>query len=385
MPKPNTDAVHIQQPRKKQTLSAAQKRFNSLIKKIEKEKQCLQNWLKIKPDVQQKVTTEYEPLLQTYIDLQVALVHRLDEFHDRRSLTGSQKDKISYLICQYYLSLTELQEMDHLEAIFKKHCGIEDDESTDELDEFMSDVMRGMFEEQLGIDLGDDVDFTDPEEVARHIAGKMEEREAEQAHSQQASNQTKRQTAQEKRRLAAEKAEQEKISKSIKAIYRQLITESHPDRESDPDERVRKTEIMQRINTAYEEKNLLMLLEIQLELKQINQDDINTIAQDRLKVYNKILQNQLEQLQEEVKQVEMPFRMSANMPAHIPVNPEKIMCKLNVDIRALADEVNHLEKELKFLTTVKNMKIWLRNGGLAKDTAVPDDLFGMLDDSDIRK
>lgn len=386
MPKPNSAAMQIRQVQaeKKQTLSPAQKRFNSLIKKIQKEKKSLRDWLKFMPDLQRKISTEYEPLMQTYTDLQVTLVRRLDEFHGRSSFTCSQNDKISYLICEYCLTLVERQESNDLDAIYTKHSGMELGETTDELDEFMAEAMRDILEEQLGIDLGDEVDLTDPEELARRVAGKVEEREAEQLREKQTKNQTKRQAAQQKYRLAAQKAEQENISKSIKVIYRQLITESHPDRETDPDERMRKTEIMQRVNTAYEKKDLLQLLELQLELEQIDQNHINTIAQDQLKTYNKVLQNQLEQLQVEVQQAELPFRLSGNISSSAKINPEQIMRSLNADIQALNDDVKQLKKELNFLTTVKNMKIWLKNSGLARDAVLPDDLFGAMDDFDLR-
>ncbi len=44
----------------------------------------------------------------------------------------------------------------------------------------------------------------------------------------------------------------------------------HPDREPDEAERVRKTELMQRVNEAYSKKDLLQLVALQLEIEQID-------------------------------------------------------------------------------------------------------------------
>jgi hypothetical protein len=47
-----------------------------------------------------------------------------------------------------------------------------------------------------------------------------------------------------------------------------LVAALHPDREPDEQERKRKTELMQRVNTSYGKKYLLLLLELQLEIEQ---------------------------------------------------------------------------------------------------------------------
>lgn len=54
--------------------------------------------------------------------------------------------------------------------------------------------------------------------------------------------------------------------------------------------------------------DLLQLLEWQLSVDQINQSKINNIADNRLKHYKKILQNQLEELQQEVMYIELNIR-----------------------------------------------------------------------------
>ena len=384
MSKQNQTAVQIRQAEKQKTLSTAQKKFNNLIKKIAKEKERLQAWQALKPNFQKKLFEEYQPLVQTFVDLQTVLVKRLDAFHSRRSFTPSQQSKISYVICDSCLMLLNHTNTDDLKAIYEKHSGVEFDDDSEELNDMVADLMKDIIEEQFG-DLGDDFDYADPEAVAQRVAEKMQNaEETKSLHRSKAKKPTKSQIAQQERRNAAQKAEQENISQSIKTIYRQLITAAHPDRETDPEERDRKTIIMQQVNTAYEKKDLLKLLALQLELEQIDQNHINEIAEDRLKAYNKILQGQLEQLRIEIEQEELPFRMSVSMFQYETINPEKVVRHLNADIQDMTQNIVQLEKELKFLTTVKNVKVWLKDCTMPEDIVMSESLFDDMDDFDYR-
>ncbi|MFT4510396.1 hypothetical protein [Caballeronia sp. 15711] len=78
----------------------------------------------------------------------------------------------------------------------------------------------------------------------------------------------------------------------------------HPDREINPQERERKTALMQMANQAYRKNSLLQSMELQLALEQIDQSVINNIGEDRLKHYNKILKEQVGELDHEILHVE---------------------------------------------------------------------------------
>jgi len=77
----------------------------------------------------------------------------------------------------------------------------------------------------------------------------------------------------------------------------------HPDRETNPDERMRKTELMQKINIAYDKHDLLTMLQMQLEIEQIDQIDQIVLIQLVLKKLNTImwvLKKQLQEIKQEV-------------------------------------------------------------------------------------
>jgi len=59
-------------------------------------------------------------------------------------------------------------------------------------------------------------------------------------------------------------------TRAVREVFRKLASELHPDRETDPAEHARKTELMQRVNQTYKAGDLLALLELQLSIEQID-------------------------------------------------------------------------------------------------------------------
>jgi hypothetical protein len=91
---------------------------------------------------------------------------------------------------------------------------------------------------------------------------------------------------------------------SLRAVFRRLVSALHPDREPDPAERARKNELMQRVNQAYETRDLVTLLALQRE--EIDADP--ALSPDLLAQHNQTLRAQLQQLQSEVQRIASAFR-----------------------------------------------------------------------------
>ena len=169
-------------------------------------------------------------------------------------------------------------------------------------------------------------------------------------------------------------AEAAHLKKSIQDIYRKLATALHPDRETDPAERERKTALMQKVNVAYGNKDLLQLLELQLQVEQIDQAHVNNIAEDRLKHYNKILKDQLQQLQHEVQGIEMGWRMQFNLPPFAIVSPKAVMDQMQAEIRQLKREVAVIKQDLHTFQDIELLKGRLKSYKIPKKHEM-DDLF----------
>ncbi|MEI8208033.1 MAG: hypothetical protein WCG16_02430 [Methylococcales bacterium] len=383
----NNQTVQIT-PKKaeKTTLSAAQKRFNSLTKKIDTERNRLIGWQEITQTYNQKLSSEYEPQLNKFIDIKSQLIFLLDEAYDSRAFNKTDKQKIHYIICEHTQELIAEFDREELKPIFNKYNDFDYDEMRDESESEMSDLMKELVENMFNIELDEDIDFNSPEELHAHLQDKLREKmdSDPKAHSQEPAKEHKK----TKKQLEKELRQQEEDAlalQSVREVYRKLAAALHPDREQDLDERLRKTELMQRVNAAYGKKDLLKLLELQLEIEQIDAKHLTQIADSRLKYFNKILKEQLEELNHEVYQIEGRFRVMLNMPYYASLSsPKQVIQYLNRDINSVKKESMLLKIQLESFQDPSALKAWLKKFKIPKKQIEDDIFFGDFSPFDFR-
>ena len=359
MPSQRVKTVSIAPERDKPQLSKAQKAFNNLIKLIEKKRKRLASWDAVVPPYQQKYASELLPLLETSVALQIKRVHCLDRVSDQKSLSKTERRIIANLITEWAGELVAGRDDAALKAIYNKHSHSDYDSE----EAAAAQGIKSALEEALNIELGDDLDLNSPEDLLKAAQAQLQEKQMHYDAEQEAreARQAKRkksvkQLAQE----ARQQAEQDQVSQSIREVYRKLASALHPDRETDPQERERKTALMQRANQAYGKNNLLQLLELQLELEHIDQSVINNIGEDRLKRYNKILSEQLVELEQEIQYVEGGFRARFDISPFVNVSPANLMRHLASDIVGTQEAIRNLENDLLALDDIKSLKAWLK-------------------------
>jgi vacuolar-type H+-ATPase subunit I/STV1 len=115
---------------------------------------------------------------------------------------------------------------------------------------------------------------------------------------------------------------------------------------------------------------------LQLEAEQIDQVHMNTIAEDRLKYINKILKGQLDELQQEIAQVEFPFKMQLNLPPTMPLSPKRLLQHLAENIRAIKRDTSRLREELRAYQNFTVLKASLKGYRIPKGPS-----FEKLDES----
>ena len=359
MLKMNTKSISIVTDQKQPQLSKEQKAFNNLIKKIDTQRDRLSAWQEIIPVYQRKYASEMDPLIKITQDLQIELVHSLDHASEQKGITASERRKIAQLISELAGGLAAERDDADLKNIYNKHSGSDFDA------EEAANVhgMKSLFEDILGVDLGDDFDPSSPEELLQraqtHMLEQQEQHEA--ARQAQAEHKAKRKkTAKQIAKETQQLADEQQTSQSIRELYRKLASTLHPDREPDPQERERKTALMQRINQAYDQKNLLLLLELQMELEHIDQATINNITASRLKHYNKILKDQLNELEHEIYHTEGMFKAQFGMAPFEQITPAKIMRNLDADIASIQIDIRELKNNLLEFQDIKKLKAWLK-------------------------
>jgi len=369
----HTKLIQITAEQTRPTLAPAQKKFNGLIKKINVQKKRLTEWQESLSRCQQDAMTKLEPLRETLSEHLVELALLLDQAFTSHKFTRNQQKKLTYLICEICDELIGVHQRDDLKSLYNKYSADDFDVQEQEADEMATGYLKAMMEEAFDIELDDDnLDFArrDPRDAAERLAEKIRQQQ-EQAEAAAAGRPRRKKTAKQLAREAREQEEAAHVSKSIQAVYRQLVAALHPDREPDHAERQRKTELMQKVTVAYGNKDLLQLLELQLAVEQIDQGKLNNIVEDRLKHFNKVLQNQLDELREEVMLMEIQIGNLLQVAPFETLSPRRVARMLRDDIRAAQDTLASLKIDLQRFRDVRQLKQWLNGYRIPKPERDP--------------
>lgn len=340
-------------------LSKGQKTFNSQIQQIEKLRARLAAWDAANTAYQKKFAHELAPLCAAARELQFKLVRALDIATEQKELTRPERRLLKELLVDLAGQLLDERDDAELKAIYNKHSRSDYDSEEAAGLQDMKDMIEGMF----GIDLGGNEGLDSPEEVLRRAQAQFAERQEQHEAERQA-----REARRAKRKKSAKQQEKEEraeadarqVNQSLRAIYRKLASALHPDRESDPHERDRKTALMQRINQAYDKQNLLQLLELQLELEHIDRHTIGRLDEERLRHYNAILKKQIAELRHELMRVENGFCEQFGIPPFAKPKPETVLQELARDIVRVQQANREMERDLHAMQTAKGIKAWVK-------------------------
>ncbi|RMS92441.1 DnaJ domain-containing protein [Pseudomonas coronafaciens pv. oryzae] len=335
-------------PPSRPQLSAGQKKFNTLMEKLETRRKLLEQWLSVSTTCDQLWVNELLPMINEQSENEISKLRLLDNAFDQVRLSKKDRATLLEIICVMTVSLLGGDHDDELKRLYFKYTGIDFDEN----ERLENQRFKASLEAELGVELGDDVDLSSVEDVTRHVAEKMKE----QADQEQGAQKPKKPTASEIRR----EQEAAEGTQSLREIYRKLASALHPDREQDSEERERKTALMQRVNEAYENENLLALLQMQMEIEQIDQTHIDSISEKRLKHFNRILSEQLRELEDEIHDRKMMIRERFLMDPYEDIRPKTVNGKCAKQLKAIREHLDESQDELQELADPKNLKAWLR-------------------------
>ncbi len=338
-----------------QSLGPEQQLFNQLLEKIEKQTKDLNN-LKMLADTH---TSEREaklaPLRQQVYELQEQLVHYLDQrLQTPKGLSQRVCANVQELIC---ILLDELlgagDPSPALQAVADRYMQ-EDDDLEDGLHaETASELNRAMAR-AMGVPVSEDEPLS-IDDMLEALTRKLQadDEAAIQAH---AARQAKR-----KKSPKQKQAEQEQLDahSALRTIYRKLASALHPDRETEPAERIRKTQLMVRVNAANDSKDLLTLLRLQMEVDQINPASVAAMADDKLRGFNRMLKSQLKDLQAEYQSTLGHVQMAFDV-GYGSVNQKNLDSGLRFQTQRLQDMVTCLQQDVVEVRDDKVLKKWVK-------------------------
>jgi len=204
-------------------LSKGQQAFNKLIKQIEKKRVQLSDWETAIPLYQQKYASELLPLVKDLMDMQVEFMHSLDRASDHKEMKKSERGVIASLIVDLAGELLASRDDTELKAIYNKHSNSDYDSK----EAANIKGMKSMLEDVLGVELGDDLDMSSPEDLFKRVEAQMKEEWAQHHADRQAweeSRPKRKKSAKQLAKEARQQAEEQQISLSIREVYRKLAS-----------------------------------------------------------------------------------------------------------------------------------------------------------------
>ncbi len=360
MNKSASNIIEIISKDKQQDLSKTKKLFYKLIKQIDSKKQEILSWKDTVVKYKEKYNIEFLPLETELEKAREKMIYLLDKVYKNTAFSKKERLKIADIICNLAPDLILANENERLKKIYDKYSGSSFEDEKQE----MQDQIKGMFKDILDVDLEEDLDLSSPEALFAKIAQQLKQQEQKFTQAKPQPKKSAKALAKE----AAQKQAEQEVSMSIKAVYRQLATALHPDKEQDPQERERKTALMQRVNVAYNEKDLLSLLELQLEVEQINQAAINNMPEERIKHYNRVLTDQVFELKQEILGIKQAMCIQFSTLAKFNnlidkiFTPNRIMSDLDFEVLKINKVVKEINYDLVSFANIQNIKDFLKSG-----------------------
>jgi hypothetical protein len=334
-----------------QALSPAQQRFNRLLARIDKLKQQM--------EAQQTLADTQRPLhhrtLHPLRERHRALIRKmalwLDERLYRKGLSSVHKQTATDLLCALCEQLAADGD-EEMRALHDKHSQL----SIEEKQQAAAASVREMMESVLGRPLDADLPLDSLDDVL--FAGMDQLREA--AEAEEAQRQHKK--ARRKPTAAQRRAEQlqEDADTTLRKLYRQLSSVLHPDREPDPGMRTQKTALMVEANTAYERRDLVALLHIQLRIAQTDPQALTRMAKEKIESMSLLLKQQAAELERELDAHKQQVLQEFGMSPFEPLTAASMRRHLSGEAHALQQDVAVIERDLRTVRDDASFKRWLK-------------------------
>jgi succinate dehydrogenase flavin-adding protein (antitoxin of CptAB toxin-antitoxin module) len=128
----------------------------------------------------------------------------------------------------------------------------------------------------------------------------------------------------------------------------------------DEQEKDRKNELMQRANVHYKNKDLLGLLGLQFEIEQTNQSHLDNLSNDKLVIYNRLLQKKLQKTTQDIALIKQKISAEFDIP-YYAIKPEEFYYFLNNQKNHLEEQKASLIEDLATFNDPKHFKKFLNN------------------------
>ncbi|MEN9903877.1 MAG: hypothetical protein RLZZ555_442, partial [Pseudomonadota bacterium] len=152
---------------------------------------------------------------------------------------------------------------------------------------------------------------------------------------------------------------QQDASVTLRTLYRQLASALHPDRAGDEAERARMTALMSAANAAYDRRDLLALLDLQLQAELADPDHLERLSAQRLDAVGRLLKEQAASLERERQGEQQRWLHTLDLPAGSRLDAATLERQLELQELALLRELQQADAALEQAGEQATLKAWL--------------------------
>ena len=342
-------------------LTPAQQRFEKLLARVDKLKTQLTD-LNTLADAHriayhQKITPLQEQKNQAARQVAQALDQRLQaKMVQGKPLTKTERATAAEILC----ILTEIlaaqgdAEMAALHDVYSQ-------DTLEEKEQQAAQQMRVAMEDMLGSPL-----HTQGEEPLKSVEevirlGQQRMREAiEAAEAEKAQHTQARAARKPTARQRKAQEEQDDANTTLRKVFRQLASALHPDRETDPTEQARKTDLMSQANAAYQKRDLVALLQIQLRTELTDVASVAQMAEEKIASLSILLKEQAAELSEELSLREYAVCDEFGLDLGCKISAARLRGELTAEAADLQGIVHGLKMDLQSVGNDSQFKAWLK-------------------------
>ena len=353
--------------------SPLQREFERLVRRIEEGQALLAAWKDQPTVILQTYQAKMEPAIRDLHDAQKSLVVQLDALLTSPPkglrITARRRSALTECLLDLIETATAQDRDDTMVAIFDRYNDTPMDnvaeeqqaEDTAEIIEVFEQVFgKGSIEQRPGESHDDFLERARAQLLDAMAAEERRENEARQRRAEKLAEKRaakkdakQRGNTQTAQAIDTANAEPPKAD-LLRTLYRKLASSIHPDRESDPAEKLRKTETMQGLNSAYENKDLLTLLKLHNQTLQSDTAIAHALAEDTLREYNILLKAQFKALEAEITQTIHDVVPPGIMMKHGWVKrPEQLGHLMHEDVRNVALTAESIRETVRDLNDPK--------------------------------
>lgn len=158
---------------------------------------------------------------------------------------------------------------------------------------------------------------------------------------------------------ALQQALQGDADASLRTLYRQLAGALHPDRETDPHERVRKTALMSEANAAYARKDIVTLMDIQQRVALADPQAVASLPDDKLKSLTLLVKAQVAELERQRARIQQTLCHEFDVPPYMGLNANTLKQLLMAQEDELSEAVHAMQADLALVQQPGGFKPWL--------------------------